>query len=103
MEIKKNNKYVIRKFTIGTGSVLIASLVFISQNQAHAEEVNIGEKKVSQKTTKAEAAPKAETAPKAEVEPKVEAAPKAEVEPKVEAAPKAEVEPKVEAAPKAEA
>ncbi|MBJ6350842.1 YSIRK-type signal peptide-containing protein, partial [Staphylococcus aureus] len=84
MEIKKNNKYVIRKFTIGTGSVLIASLVFISQNQAHAEEVNIGEKKVSQKTTKAEAAPKAE------VEPKVEAAPKAEVEPKVEAAPKAE-------------
>ncbi|HDG5418316.1 TPA: YSIRK-type signal peptide-containing protein, partial [Staphylococcus aureus] len=49
MEIKKN-KYAIRKFTIGTGSVLIASLVFLAQNQAHADEINVG--------AKAEVAPK---------------------------------------------
>ncbi|RDZ38603.1 hypothetical protein C5B86_19580, partial [Haloferax sp. Atlit-19N] len=73
MEIKKN-KYAIRKFTIGTGSVLIASLVFLAQNQAHADEINVG--------AKAEVAPKEEAAPKAEVAPKEEAAPKAEVAPK---------------------
>ncbi|MGJ5700568.1 YSIRK-type signal peptide-containing protein, partial [Staphylococcus chromogenes] len=34
----RSNKYSIRKFTIGTGSVLIASFFFLSHNEVLASE-----------------------------------------------------------------
>ncbi|WIL29089.1 YSIRK-type signal peptide-containing protein (plasmid) [Staphylococcus aureus] len=34
----KNNRYSIRKFSVGVGSILIASFIMIFQNEAHASE-----------------------------------------------------------------
>ncbi len=114
----RRNKYSIRKFTVGTASILVgATMLFGLSHDANAEENHTNDSKVNavQKglsaTEKAgeEQAPKAQTeqveeqAPKAQTEQVEEQAPKAQTEQVEEQAPKAQTEQTEEQAPKAQA
>ncbi len=101
----RRNKYSIRKFTVGTASILVgATMLFGLSHDANAEENHTNDSKVNavQKGLSATEKVGEEQAPKAQTEQVEEQAPKAQTEQVEEQAPKAQTEQAEEQAPKAQ-